>query len=241
MTDGWNSSAQAWIDGIGEHGDWSRRAVLDGPMLDRVGGRGFSVALDIGCGEGRFCRLIRAKGVRMIGIDPTIALIDRARLLDPDGDYRIGRAEALDLDDATIDLAISYLSLIDIADLGGTIREVRRVLRPGGTFLIANLQSFNSASEPDGWQNDAEGGHLNLRRYLDEWMYLTAWGNIKVCNWHRPLSTYMNELLNEGFELRHFSEPEPTGDPSDRALQYRHAPWFLVMEWQKKVDHTSSR
>ena len=235
MDDGWDRSAQAWIDGIGEHGDWSRHAVLDRPMLARVSGRGFNVALDLGCGEGRFCRLMQAQGIRTVGVDPTAALIGRARLLHPDGDYRIERAEALNLGDATVDLAVSYLSLIDIPDLEAAIREVRRVLRPGGTFLIANLQSFNTASEPEGWRHDADGWHLRLRGYLGERSRWAEWGDIQVRNWHRPLSTYMAALLNEDFEMRHFSEPEPEGDMSERALQYRQAPWFLVMEWQKSA------
>lgn len=39
MTSGWDGSAQAWIKTMGADGDWGRRHVLDGPMLD------------FGCGE----------------------------------------------------------------------------------------------------------------------------------------------------------------------------------------------
>ena len=99
MDDGWNESAQAWIDEMGAEGDWSRRVVLDGPMLARVADRGFERAVDIGCGEGRFCRAMKKLGIATIGIDPTEALIAQATHLDPDADDRVGRAEALDLDD----------------------------------------------------------------------------------------------------------------------------------------------
>ena len=96
MTDGWAASAHAWIAEQGEAGDYGRRFVLDGPMIERIRGRGFATALDVGCGEGRFCRILRDLGIRAVGVDPTAALIDRARQLDPAGDYRIGRAETLD-------------------------------------------------------------------------------------------------------------------------------------------------
>ncbi len=233
MEDGWKESASAWIDGLGTDGDWARRVVLDRPMLCRIAGRRFGCALDVGCGEGRFCRSMKALGIATIGIDPTEALVVRARHLDPAGDYRVARAEALDLDDGTVDLAVAYLSLIDIADLSAAIAEVHRVLRPGGTFLIANLQSFNTAN-PDGWNRDASGRwRFNVGGYFDEGGRWVAWGGIQVRNWHRPLSTYLQALLDAGFALRHFAEPEPGGAPDERTARYREAPYLLVMEWQK--------
>src|SRR5689334_3702160 len=99
MDNGWDSSAQAWIDSMGdrgERGDWGRQHVLDPVMLARVANRRFVEALDVGCGEGRFCRKLKAAGVRASGIDPTPAMIEAARKRDPSGDYRFGRAEALE-------------------------------------------------------------------------------------------------------------------------------------------------
>lgn len=75
MTDGhgvgWDLSAQAWIDNMGEEGDFGRRCVLDAPMIARIRDRGFRTALDVGCGEGRFCRILRGLGIAPVGIDPT--------------------------------------------------------------------------------------------------------------------------------------------------------------------------
>jgi SAM-dependent methyltransferase len=143
MDNGWNESASAWIADMGSDGDFGRRFVLDPPMIDRVKSRGFRRALDVGCGEGRFCRMLATLGIRAAGIDPTEALIRHARELDPAGDYRIGRAEALDCPDRSFDLVISYLTLIDIPDIRIAIAEMVRVLEPEGTLLIANLTSFN--------------------------------------------------------------------------------------------------
>ncbi|HWJ72490.1 MAG TPA: class I SAM-dependent methyltransferase [Kaistia sp.] len=187
MTDGWDESAAAWIDGLGDNGDWSRRHVLDAPMLARIAGRGFSSAIDIGCGEGRFCRMMRERGLRTCGVDPTLALVAEARRRDPEGDYRIGRAEALDAETAAFDLAVSYLSLIDIPGLKAAIGEVHRVLRPGGTFLIANLQSFNTAGPPTGWTKEADGSRrFYIDHYLDERAQWVAWQGVRIVNWHRP-------------------------------------------------------
>jgi len=48
---GWDDSAHAWIASLGDDGDFSRRFVLDAPMIERIRGRRFKRALDVGCGE----------------------------------------------------------------------------------------------------------------------------------------------------------------------------------------------
>ena len=68
---GWDKSADAWITDMGEHGDWGRRFVLDKLMLTRVKARNCNRALDVGCGEGRFCRKLGELGLAAVGIDPT--------------------------------------------------------------------------------------------------------------------------------------------------------------------------
>ncbi|MEY9132065.1 SAM-dependent methyltransferase [Bradyrhizobium diazoefficiens] len=78
VDDGWAASAAAWIIEQGEDGDYGRRFVLDAPMRARIEGRGFRNALDVGCGEGRFCRIMQRAGIRTTGIDPTEALLARA-------------------------------------------------------------------------------------------------------------------------------------------------------------------
>jgi SAM-dependent methyltransferase len=233
-TGGWEESAQAWIDVVGTDGDWGRRHVLDGPMLARVAGRGFADALDIGCGEGRFCRLMQSHGLRTSGIDPTAALIEQARRLDPSGDYRIAGAENLPFADGTFDLAVFYLSLIDIADIDAAIAEAHRVLRSGGVLLIANLQGFNTAAVAQGWTHEPDGSRrFPIDHYLEERPVWIEWAGVRICNWHRPLGRYMGVLLDTGFRLRHFDEPAPHGDTSAKADRYRRVPNFLVMEWQK--------
>ena len=187
MSQGWDASAQAWIEVIGDDGDWGRRHVLDAPMLARATRGGLRNAIDIGCGEGRFCRMLQAQGIATTGIDPTAALIERARALHPEGDYRAERAEALSAVDATYDLAVAYLSLVDIPDLRKALAEVHRVLRPGGTLLIANLQSFNTASIDQGWTREPDGSRrFCIDHYLDERAVWAEWRGIRIQNWHRP-------------------------------------------------------
>lgn len=246
MDNGWDASAAAWIAQQGEEGDFGRQYVLDRPMQARVIGRGFQDALDVGCGEGRFCRFLRGEGIAAIGIDPTEGLLAEARRRDPAGEYRLGSAEALPFPEGSFDLVVSYLTLIDIDDVAAATSEMARVLRPGGSLLIANLTSFSTAVEEDeirleqglpltGWIEDGEGRRLAfaIDRYLEPRSMWVAWRGIRIRNWHRPLSTYMRLLLGAGLELRHFDEPEPVAADHPSADGYRRAPWFLIMEWQK--------
>ena len=54
----WQASADAWIAVMGEFGDFGRRYVLDPVMLPRALSWSLKKSLDVGCGEGRFCRML---------------------------------------------------------------------------------------------------------------------------------------------------------------------------------------
>jgi SAM-dependent methyltransferase len=236
MSNGWEPSAQAWVESVGERGDWGREHVLDPVMLGRVGKGRFARALDVGCGEGRFCRMLKEAGVSAVGIDPTPALLEVARQRDPAGDYRRGRAERLDFDAASFDLVASYITLVDIADYKTAIGEMARVLRPGGSLLVANLNGLASAGAMKGWVRDAGQRPLYfpVDRYLEEFSFWAEWAGIRVENWHRPLAAYMTAFLEAGLTLSFFAEPSPVSGTESAQALYRRAPWFVVMEWQRQ-------
>lgn len=243
MDNGWEDSAAAWIASLGDTGDFGRRHVLDAVMLPAARAAAAAKVLDVGCGEGRFCRMLQAEGREVVGLDPAAALIAEARVRDPDGVYVQGAAESLPFSDGAFGLVVSYLSLIDIADIRAAIPEMVRVLAPGGTLLVANLSGFTSAGMELGWVRGADGAarHYALDRYGEEWSAWTAWRGIRIVNHHRPLSTYMRLFLEQGLVLRRFDEPVPdAAAPKEKADRYRRVPWFCVMEWQKPPAHSRS-
>jgi SAM-dependent methyltransferase len=236
MDNGWRESASAWIADQGDGGDFGRSHVLDPVMLSRALRQQPRHALDVGCGEGRFCRMLKAAGVLATGIEPTPALLAAARERDPAGLYLEGTAEQLPFADEAFELVVSYLTLVDISDYRTAIREMARVLKPGGSLLIANLNSFNTACGDTGWMKDSCGKklHYPLDNYLDERAMWVEYRGIRIVNHHRPLSAYLSTLLEAGLRLVYFDEPAPTPDTSPaRTKTYRRAPWFLVMEWVK--------
>ena len=89
----WTEAAQDWIG----QDQAVRTGMLDSWMLDALGNVRGKRALDIGCGEGRFSRLLAGLGAEVTGIDLTEPLIERARELAVGGDsYVMGDAENLD-------------------------------------------------------------------------------------------------------------------------------------------------
>ena len=100
-------------------------------------------AVDFGCGTGRSTRFLRELGFDVIGVDISETMLERARELDPDGDYRLVPDGALPgLEPASFDLVLSVFTFDNIPALEHKLtlnRELERLLAPNGR--IVNLVS----------------------------------------------------------------------------------------------------
>jgi SAM-dependent methyltransferase len=114
---------------------------LDRHLLNRLAEdvRGHGLVADLGCGPGHVARYLHDQGVRMLGIDLSPRMIDSARQRSPDIEFRVGDMRALDLPDGALAGIVAFYSLIHIGEpeMGATLRELRRVLAPGGLLLVA--------------------------------------------------------------------------------------------------------
>jgi SAM-dependent methyltransferase len=238
----WERSAAGWIQSI-RKGDPNREHLLDAPMLEMAGDLAGRRVLDTGCGEGRWCRILSQRGAVTTGADPTRPLIEEARRQDPAGQYVVAAAEDLPFDDASFDLVTSYIVLVDIADFRSAIREMARVLVPGGHLLIANLNSF-ATTRPRAWYQDETGKklHVAVEDYYEERPIRLQWGDIDIVNWHRPFESIMGAHLGEGLRLLDFREPRPSVEAVARfpSMQdeYR-VPLFHTMLWEKPCPSPS--
>ena len=81
----WQASAAAYI-GFQDAGDRNRTMLLDPVMLDLCGDVRGQHMLDLGCGEGRFCRMLAERGASVTGIDPIAEMIAASRARGGGGD-----------------------------------------------------------------------------------------------------------------------------------------------------------
>jgi SAM-dependent methyltransferase len=209
----WEGLASHWIRESREGPNANRTGLLDQPMLDACGDvKGLGV-LDCGCGEGRFCRMLAERGAKyVLGLDLCKPMIDAALEMKTGPDeYRVADVQGLGfIKDETFDLAVSYLNQCDLPDVMANTREVYRVLKPGGKFIIANLHPMRSAT---GYWHKAEDGtklHAKVDNYFDEnERHWPAFGGT-LTNFHRSLSTYVNGFISAGFNIAGIIEPSVT-------------------------------
>jgi ubiquinone/menaquinone biosynthesis C-methylase UbiE len=97
--------------------------------------------LDVGCGTGRLLRAAATRwpDAQLIGVDPAEGMVDVARHLTFGADIQRGLAESLPLPDASADLVLSTLSFHHWHDQAAGLREIARVARPGGHFILADF------------------------------------------------------------------------------------------------------
>ncbi|MBS0522712.1 MAG: class I SAM-dependent methyltransferase [Proteobacteria bacterium] len=103
--------------------------------------------LDAGCGDGALVVLAAARGAEAIGVDPDPAMLAAARArADRDAvqaTFLDGRVERLPLPDASVDIVCSVTVLCFVRDAAAAVREMARVLRPGGLLVLGELGRWN--------------------------------------------------------------------------------------------------
>ncbi len=96
-------------------------------------------ALDAACGTGRHSAYLASLGHRVTGIDATAEMLEIARARVPAAQFKTGDLTAIPLSDGAMDFAVCTLALTHCADLGPPIRELARVVRPGGHVIISDV------------------------------------------------------------------------------------------------------
>jgi len=100
-----------------------------------------SLIIDLGCGTGRFLELLAAHfGVRVMGIDPSLKMLDHARrkLTSENVVYCQGLTEAIPFRDGCADLVFMSMVYHHFTDPSVVAKECHRVLREGGYAVIRN-------------------------------------------------------------------------------------------------------
>lgn len=115
--------------------------------------------LEIGCGTGAFARSVieALAGVEYVATDAAPSMVAAARTLGVPA--QCVDAQSLPFDDDSFDVVVAAWMLYHVGDLDVTLAEVRRVLRPGGTFVAAT----NGDRHLAGLLRDAGGAPIRLQ------------------------------------------------------------------------------
>ena len=163
---------------------------LDRQLLDRFAAsvRDVGPACDMGCGPGHVARYLHERGVDICGVDLSPAMLERARRLTPDVEFRQGDMMTLDAPDGAWAGIAAFYSIIHIQrdEMAHALGELWRVLRPGGVLLLA----FHLGDETV---------------HLDEW-----WGHTVCVDFFFFRSEEMAAALRAtGFEVDEIIERDP--------------------------------
>jgi ubiquinone/menaquinone biosynthesis C-methylase UbiE len=97
------------------------------------------LACDMGCGPGQVARYLHECGINVCGIDLSEGMIEQARRLNPDIEFKQGDMMGLDVEAETFAGIAAFYSIIHIPreQVPGALRELKRVLQPEGLLLLA--------------------------------------------------------------------------------------------------------
>lgn len=230
----WEQEAENWIQWARTPGHDSYWYVRD-QFFEQIVPPPGRLTLDLGCGEGRVASDLRERGHRVVGIDASPTLVRHAWEADPTIVLVVADAAALPFASGAFDLVVAYNSLMDVADMPGSVREASRVLEPGGKLCISVTHPVNDAGRFASRDPDAAfvigGSYFGRRRFEETFerdgLVLTFRG------WCYPLEDYAVALEEAGFVIERLREPRPDHSAIERfgdsELRWRRIPEFLYL------------
>jgi ubiquinone/menaquinone biosynthesis C-methylase UbiE len=170
-------------------------------------GPGDGTCLDVCCGGGASAGQVRELGWTPLGVDLSAGQLGYAASRLP-----VVQADsaALPLPDRSVDAAICVLAHTDQPDYAAALREIARVLRPGGRFVHVGLHPCFVGVHAD--RRDLEqvkiyGRYASRTRSFDGWMPEGV--VVRVGAWHMPLAPLLNGMLDAGFRIARTIETGP--------------------------------
>lgn len=230
LRDAWNRQAENWTRWAREPGHdsyWRFGRMAFFELLPPFG----QLTLDVGCGEGRVARDLVALGHHVVALDASRAMARQAVDASAQLPVLVADAAALPVLNRMCDLVIAYMSLQDVDDMSSAVREIGRVLKPGGHFCMAIVHPINSAGGFESLDPDApfliKGSYLESHPYVDT---IERGGlTMTFSSVHRPLEAYFHALEGAGLMIESLREVPVLVPSSDdpRHQRWRRLPMFL--------------
>lgn len=189
------------------------------------------LTLDLGAGEGRVARDLRARGHRVLEIDGSLSMASSSAAAG--GHAAVGDLASLPIATGAADIAIAFMSLQDVDDMPAALAEARRALVPGACLVLAIVHPINSAGR---FEQDASAGepfvirdsYFVSRRCIED-VERDGLSMRFVCE-HRSLEDYARALEAAGFAIETLREVTES-DPRDR---WSRIPLFLDLRARRR-------
>jgi ubiquinone/menaquinone biosynthesis C-methylase UbiE len=163
-------------------------------------------ALDAACGTGRYSRYMSERGHRVSAVDVSQEMLERARSKAPEVEFKSGSLEALPFADHTFDLVMCGLALTHLPEISRAISEMARVLKIGGTAVIADHHPMAGFLGGSAIFQDKERFYRNVKSYV---------------HLH---SEYVASFVAAHLEIQECHEPEMTEEQAAKGPLYAIAP-----------------
>jgi ubiquinone/menaquinone biosynthesis C-methylase UbiE len=219
----WDLSAELIAAYCSKYGDINKEVLLTPVILEILGRVADKNILDAGCGEGFLSRLMAERGAFVTAVDYSAKLLEIARKRTADNlqiEYLHANLEHLDmLNDDTFDIVVSCVVIQDVPDYQAAVKEMYRVLQPGGTCILA--MTHPCFSSDGGWVKDSKGKKLYWK--IDNYFYergfeisLTPNSDNNPIGFHRTLTSYFRTIVGTGFMIEDMMEPYPSQEAIGR-------------------------
>ena len=160
---------------------------------------------EAGCGTGLNTEFLAGQGGRVVAMDFSEAMLERARARVGHADVRFEVGDVTrrwPAEDASCDLVVITLVLEHVEDLAPVFAQARRVLRKGGLLYIAELHPYRQLA----------GGQARFTPEGSDQEQL-------VPAWRHSVSEFVTAAIQAGFELQRMAEPGFEDDDVPRLLQ----------------------
>lgn len=187
--------------------------------------------LDLGCGEGRLSRDLKALGHAMVGVDQSPTMLAAAAEGDPEIETHLADAASLPFAAGHFDLVVAFMSLQDVDDYRGAIGEAARVLESGGRLCLAIVHPFASAGKFE--DRTADSAFVVGGSYLDTSYYSDSVRRdgleIEFVSAHRPIAAYVDAVADAGLLIERIREPAVPEHTitSESSRRWQRLPLFL--------------
>jgi 2-polyprenyl-3-methyl-5-hydroxy-6-metoxy-1,4-benzoquinol methylase len=229
---GWSQITDQEIDSFGDDGDFFRQHLLNPALLNLLGDVSGKAILDAGCGTGYLSRMLARKGARVVGVEPAEPMFKFAVSKEEEVPLGIAYLQE-DLSEfhseEKFDCVVSNMVFMDIPSYENAMRNCINALRSHGSFIFSiSHPCFEDIG--DEWE---ENKQVIVKEYLKEYEVQRH----HAYSFHRPLSSYVNLVVESGCEIVKMIEPgldEALAQENPMVQREVHVPSFVIIHAAKK-------